>query len=194
MAEEEQWVELHHADLGLDRSGSRGVRRAAPVRRRRLLAGEGRWVWVAFAPTLVIFGALFVNMAQLLPTAPLLAIPGGLLSALLLGVTVRAFWRAQRSVRPGQFEGNFGAVMDAMSEPMLVAGMVTMLIAVMIGVIGLLVWAILTGGRMSGPGALASLPADRSATDGERAGPMRGYRAALGARRLSRCTVAVCSV
>src|ERR1700690_2698010 len=85
---------------------------------RRLHAGQGFWVWVAFAPTLVIFGFLLVTMAQLLPTAPLLAIPGVLLSDLLLGLLLRAFWRVQRSVRPGQSEGNAGAVMDAMSEPM----------------------------------------------------------------------------
>lgn len=114
---------------------------------RRLLAGNGRWVWVAFAPTLVIFGFMVVVMAQMLPTAPLLAIPGVLLSALLLGLLLRAFWRVQRSVRPGQSEGNAGAVMDAMSEPMVV-GMMVMLVAIMIGVIGLLVWAILTGGRL----------------------------------------------
>jgi hypothetical protein len=114
---------------------------------RRLLAGEGRWVWVAFAPTLVIFGALLVIMAQLLPSAPLLAIPAVVLSALLLGLWLRAFWRVQQSVRPGHAEGNAGAVIEAMSEPMVV-GMVVIVVVVMIGVIGLLVWAILTGGRV----------------------------------------------
>lgn len=114
---------------------------------RRLLAGGGRWVWVAFAPTLVIFGFLVVAMAQLLPSAPLLAIPGVLLGTLLLGLWVRAFWRTQRSMRPGQSEANVGGVMDAMGEPMVV-GMVAILIAATIGVFGLLVWAILTGGRL----------------------------------------------
>lgn len=114
---------------------------------RRLLAGQGRWVWVVFAPTLVIFGFMIVAMVQLVPSAPLLAIPGVLLGALLLGLWVRAFWRTQRSVRPGQADANIGLAMDAMSEPM-VAGMLIVVIATTVGVIGLLVWAILTGGRL----------------------------------------------
>ena|ERR1700690_2444784 len=115
---------------------------------RRLLAGDGRWVWVAFAPTLLIFGFMVVTMAQMLPTVPLLATPGVLLSALLLGLWVRAFWRTQRSVRPDQgADGNVGAVMDAMSEPMVV-GMLVVVIAVVIGAIGLLLWAVLTRGGM----------------------------------------------
>ena len=131
----------------MDRIGFGAIVVLRLVAGRRLLAGSGRWVWVAFAPTLVIFGFLVVAMVQLLPTAPLLAIPAVSLSALLLGLWVRAFWRTQRSVRPGQAEANFGAVVDAMSEPMVV-GMVVVVIVVMVGVIGLLVWAILTGGRM----------------------------------------------
>ncbi|HTS14881.1 MAG TPA: hypothetical protein VMH24_04380, partial [Candidatus Sulfotelmatobacter sp.] len=113
---------------------------------RRLLAGSGRWVWVAFAPTLVIVAFLVITMVQLLPSAPLLAIPAVLLTALLFGLWARALWRAQWSVRPGQAEANFGAVIDAMSEPMVV-GMLVVIIAATVGVIALLVWTVLSGGR-----------------------------------------------
>lgn len=109
---------------------------------RRVVAGQGRFVWLMFIPTLLGGVVILWASIQALASAPVFGVLMAVAGAIYLAVLIRFLMRLSRSVSAAGPEEDLGL---AVTEPV-VDYMSTMVGLVLIGglvaLVGLIVWGV----------------------------------------------------
>jgi hypothetical protein len=114
---------------------------------RRVLAGEGRFVWLVFGPTLLVGAAPLWVAAVLFPTQPMFAVFVAIFGFVYLGLRVWLLMRMSRGVSsaaPG--EDRVDALLSPFADYM-AATMGLLLIGGLVALVVLLIWGVTQAGH-----------------------------------------------
>jgi hypothetical protein len=112
------------------------------VAARRVAAGDGRFVWVVFGPTLVGCAAILWGAASALTTMPLMGMPLAVGAVIYLSSNVRFLRRTMTGVNQARTPDEIAAaVTDPFVEHVTLL-IVLVLIGGLIAVAGLIAWGV----------------------------------------------------